>query len=135
MFRKDSYSLIFFFLSTISLHHLWFSVSCHADNLAIWWQTCWWCREQQKVCKIVLVSVKKLEYTGPADKERVASVPQREQMAATPEPLLPKGKRTAVCPEHQIVRWERVKVSESRTLARKRREDHFGSMERKEWTP
>ena len=80
-------------------------------------------------------SVEKLEYTGPADKERVASVPQREQLAGTPEPLLPKGKRTAVCPEHQIVRWERFMVSESRTLARKKRENQIGSMERKRWTP
>ena len=26
----------------------------------------------------------------------------------------------AVCPKHQVVKWERVKVRESRTLARKR---------------
>ena len=32
--------------------------------------------------------------TGPAEKERVASVPQREQLARTPEPPLPKGKGT-----------------------------------------
>ena len=62
--------------------------------------------------------MEKLGCTGPADKERVASVPQREQLAGTPEPLLQKGKRAVVCPEHQIVRWERVKVSESRTLVR-----------------
>ena len=37
---------------------------------------------------------KKLERTGPAEKERVASVPQREQLARTPELLLPKGKGT-----------------------------------------
>ena len=37
---------------------------------------------------------KKLEHTEPAEKERVASVPQREQMASTPEPPLPKGKGT-----------------------------------------
>ena len=37
---------------------------------------------------------KKLEQTGPAEKERVASVPQREQLAGTPEPPLPKGKGT-----------------------------------------
>ena len=39
-------------------------------------------------------SAKKLEHTGPAEKERVASVPQREQLASTPEPPLPKGKGT-----------------------------------------
>ena len=46
------------------------------------------------------VLAEKLEHIGPAEKERVASVPQREQMASTPEPLLPKGKG----PEHQIMR-------------------------------
>ena len=36
----------------------------------------------------------KLEQSGPAEMERVASVLQREQLARTPEPLLPKGKGT-----------------------------------------
>ena len=31
-----------------------------------------------------------LEHTGPAEKERVVSVPQREQLARTPEPPLAK---------------------------------------------
>ena len=39
-------------------------------------------------------SAKKLEHTGPAEKERVASVPQRQQLASMPEPPLPKGKGT-----------------------------------------
>ena len=66
-------------------------------------------------------SAEKLEHAGPAEKERVASVPQREQLARTPEPPLPKGKgNRAVCPKHQIMRGERVKVGESRTLARVR---------------
>ena len=37
---------------------------------------------------------KKLEHTGPAERERVASVPQREQLARTAKPPLPKGKGT-----------------------------------------
>ena len=36
-------------------------------------------------------SAKKLEQTGPAEKERVASVPQSEHLASIPEPPLPKG--------------------------------------------
>ena len=36
----------------------------------------------------------KLEHTGPTEKERVASVPQREQLASMPKPLLPRGKGT-----------------------------------------
>ena len=39
-------------------------------------------------------SVKKLEHTGPAEKERVASVTQRKQSASMPGPSLPKGKAT-----------------------------------------
>ena len=33
-----------------------------------------------------------LEHTGPAEKERVASVPQREQLARTPEPSVQSTK-------------------------------------------
>ena len=43
---------------------------------------------------MVQISAEKLDHTGPAEKERVASVPQREQLASTPEPPLPKGKGT-----------------------------------------
>ena len=58
------------------------------------WQTCWCCRDQQRACRMAQASAEKLEHTGPAEKERVASVPQREQLAKTPEPPLPKGKGT-----------------------------------------
>ena len=37
-------------------------------------------------------SVEKLDHTIPALEERVASVPQRQQLARALEPLLPKGK-------------------------------------------
>ena len=39
-------------------------------------------------------SAEKLEHTVPAEEERVASVPQREQLASTPHLSLPKGKVT-----------------------------------------
>ena len=85
------------------------------------WQTCWCCRDHLRACRMAQASAKKLEHTGPDEKERVASVPQREQLASTPDPSLPKKKRNrVVCPEHQVVRCERVKVSESRTLASER---------------
>ena len=48
-------------------------------------QTCYCGRNQQKACTMAQASVKKLEHTGPAEKERVASMPQREQLASTPE--------------------------------------------------
>ena len=43
---------------------------------------------------MVQASAKKFENAGPAEKERVASVPQREQLARMPELLLPNGKGT-----------------------------------------
>ena len=42
------------------------------------WQTLWRCRDQQRACRMAQASAEKLEQTGPAEKERVASVPQRE---------------------------------------------------------
>ena len=36
----------------------------------------------------------KLKHTGPAETVRVASVPQRKQLASTPEPPLPKREGT-----------------------------------------
>ena len=48
------------------------------------------------------------------------SVPQRERLVRTLEPPLSKRNK-AVCPEYQIMRGERVKVGESRILARERR--------------
>ena len=68
-------------------------------------QTCWCRRDQQRACRMAQASAKKLEHTGPTEKERVASVPQREQLASMPEPPLPKEKRNRViCPEYQIMR-------------------------------
>ena len=58
------------------------------------WQTCWCCQDQQRACRMVQASAEKLEHTGPAEKERVASVPQRKQLASTPEPPLPRGEGT-----------------------------------------
>ena len=40
------------------------------------------------------VSAEKLEHAGPAEKKVVASVPQKQQLASTPEPSLPKRKGT-----------------------------------------
>ena len=83
---------------------------------------------------MVQASAEKLEHTGPAKNKIVASVPQREQLASTPEPPLPKGKGTKASvqvPDHE--------GGESQD----RREPHLGesegdqseSMERKGWTP
>ena len=58
------------------------------------WQTCWCCRDQQRAYRRARASAEKLEHTGPAEKKRVPSVPQRQQLASTPESPLPKGKGT-----------------------------------------
>ena len=58
------------------------------------WQTCWCCRDRQRACRVAQATAEKLEHTGPAEKKRVASVPQREQLASMPEPSLPKAKGT-----------------------------------------
>ena len=57
------------------------------------WQTCW-CRDQQRACRMAQALAEILEHTGPAEKKRVASMPQREQLASMPDPSFPKGKRT-----------------------------------------
>ena len=70
------------------------------------WQTCWCCRDQQRSCRMAQTSAEKLEHTGPAEKERVASVPQRERAVGKyAKAAFAKWKRNrAVCSEHQIVR-------------------------------
>ena len=66
------------------------------------WQTCWCCRDQQRVCEMAQASAEKLVHTGPAENKRVASVPQKEQLARTPEPLFAKG--TGTEPSVQSIR-------------------------------
>ena len=58
------------------------------------WQTLWCCRDQQRAWRMARASAEKLKHTEPAEKEGVASVSQREHLARTPEPPLPKGKGT-----------------------------------------
>ena len=64
-------------------------------------------------------SAEKVEHSGHAEKERVVSVPQREQSTNTPKPSLKEKEqcRLSRVPDHEE---QRVKVSESRTLASKR---------------
>ena len=81
------------------------------------WHNCWCCQEQRRVPTIAQVSAEKLEHARFVEKERVALVLQREQLASTLELPLPKGKKNgAICPDHHITRWVSVKVSKSCTL-------------------
>ena len=84
------------------------------------WQTCWCCRDQQRACRMAQASAKKLEHTGPVETERVASVPQREQLASTRSRPFQKEKvqsRQSKAPDHE---W-----GESQGV----REPHFGESE------
>ena len=82
------------------------------------WQTCWCCRDQRRACRMAQASAEKREHTGPAEKERVAT---ERAVGKNAGAAFAKRKRNrAVSPKHQIMRGERVKMGESRTLARKR---------------
>ena len=85
------------------------------------WQTCWCCRDQQRACRMAQASAEKLEHTGPAEKERVASVPLRAVGKYAGAAFAKRKRNRAVSSEHQIMRGKRVKVSERRTLARGKR--------------
>ena len=65
--------------------------------------------------------------SGPSATERAAG---KNAGAA----LTKRERNRAVCPKHQTMRGERVKVGESRTLAQKRG-DQSENMEWKGWTP
>ena len=85
------------------------------------WQTCWCCRDQQRACGMAQASAEKLEHTGPAEKERVASVPQREsswqERRSRHYQKEKEQSRLSKASDHE---GKRVKVGESRTLARER---------------
>ena len=79
-------------------------------------------------------SAENLEHTGPSEKERVASVPQREsswqERRSRSCQHEKEQSRLSTVPDHG---GERVKVGESRILAREG--DQSESMKRKGWTP
>ena len=58
------------------------------------WQTYWYCQDQRSACGFVQASSEKLEQTGPAEKERMASAPQSEPLARMPEPPFSKENET-----------------------------------------
>ena len=92
------------------------------------WQTYRCRRDQQRGRRMPQVSAEKLEHTGPAEKERVASVPKREQLASTPEPPLPKRKKTE--PSDQIVKKAfSVRKLKRAAGAEEREKDEYSSAE------
>ena len=79
------------------------------------WQTCWCCRDQQRACRIAQASAEQLNYTGPTEKERVASMPQKQQLAST---------KTAIGKEKKQSRLSRALHCE-REENQGEREPHF----------
>ena len=65
-------------------------------------------------------SAEKLEHTGPAEKERVATA--RAVGKYTKAAFAKRKKNRTVSPEYHIMRGERVNVSENRTLTGERGE-------------
>ena len=84
------------------------------------WQTCWCCRDQQRACRMAHASADKLEHTGPAEKESCLSATERAVGKYARAAFAKRKRNRAVGPKHQIVRGEKVKVGESRSLARER---------------
>ena len=85
------------------------------------WQTCWYCRDQQRACRMAQASTEKLEHAGPAEKDRVASVPQKSSWQVRQSRLCQKEKEQSRLSRAPDSEREKVKVSESRTLARKKK--------------
>ena len=98
------------------------------------WQTLWCCRNQQRACRRAQASAAKLEHIGPAEKERVACATERAVGKNAGVALAKRIRNRAVSPEYQIMRGERVKRSESHTLAREGG-DQSKCLEWKGWTP
>ena len=74
-------------------------------------QTCWCSRDQQRACRMAHASAEKLEHTRPAERERVASVPQQKPVGKYAGAALAKRKTNrAVCTEYQIMRGNKFKV-------------------------
>ena len=61
-------------------------------------------------------SLEKFEHTVPAELERIASVPQSEQLTTTPKPPLLKEKGRAISPHCEITNRERIKVGKSERM-------------------
>ena len=84
------------------------------------WKTCWCCRDQQRTCRMAQVSAEKFKHTGPAEKAKSGLDATEKAVSKYAGAAFAKRKRNrAVSAECQIMRGERVNVSESRTLARK----------------
>ena len=75
-------------------------------------------------------SAEKLKQTESAKKERVALVSPNSCWQGSQSHSCQKKRNRAICRDHQIVPWGRVKVSETRNLAQKKGSDREQGEER-----
>ena len=83
------------------------------------WQTCWCCQDQQRACRMVQASAKKLCSTGPAKKEEWPQHHNESSCLGRQSYLCQTEKeqsRLSKAPGCKV----RVKVSKSHTSARER---------------
>ena len=73
----------------------------------------WCCRDQQRACRMAQASTEKL-------RKDWRQCPEKAVGKYAGAAFAKRRKNRAVSPEYQIIRGERVKVSENRTLARER---------------
>ena len=86
------------------------------------WQTCLCCQDRQRACKMAQASTEKLRSYWACRKGKSGLSAIEKAVGKYAGAAFAKKKRNrAICSDHQVVRWERVKVSESCTLAKERR--------------
>ena len=74
-------------------------------------QTCWYCRDQQRACRMAQTSAEKLEHTGPAEKSGLSAT-ERAVGKNAGAAFAKKKRNRAVSPEYQIMKGETVKVGD-----------------------
>ena len=85
------------------------------------WQTCWYCRGQKRACRRCAGFGGKTGTYWACRKGRSGLSATERAVGKNAGAALAKNKRNrAVCPDYQIMRGERVKMGESRTLTRVR---------------
>ena len=76
------------------------------------WQTYWCCRDQQRACRMAQASAEKLEHTGRAEKERVASVPQESSwQVCRGRPCQKEKSHLSRSPDREVKRVQVVRTA------------------------
>ena len=77
------------------------------------WQVCWCYRDQQRACRMAQASAENFNILSLLKRKEWLQC-NKESSCQVRQAAFTKRKRNrAVCPNYQIMRWEKVKVSES----------------------